>query len=117
VDDDAVATSLDGVRLSAQARVTKERRAEGVGERVRPLVDELEVPEHVLVPVKEPLDEREVEATLEVEEWPEQRDSLVAHTALDEIAEQRVAVVVLDDAPPAPGLRHEIDERLHRAVG
>ena len=50
-----------------EARVVQQRRGERVGERVRPAVDVLQVPEDVLVPVGEPLDEREVEAPLQVE--------------------------------------------------
>ena len=58
---------------------------------------------------REPLDEREVEPALEVEQRPEQPQRLLAHAALHEPAEERVPVVALDDLLPAAGLRREVD--------
>ena len=102
---------------SAPSRVSSSSAgAKAFGERVRPGVDELEVAEDVLVPVGEPLDQREVVAALEVEQRTHERECLLADAPLDEEAEQRVAVVALDDLAPAARLRDQVDERAHRVL-
>ncbi len=112
--DHAVCALFDRVDLRAQARVAHEARGKGLGQRVGPGVDVFEVAEDVVVPVGEPLDQREVEPALDVEQRSEQPQRLLADAALEQIAEQRIAVVALDDQVPAAGLRRELDERRHR---
>jgi hypothetical protein len=64
---DAVGALFDGGDGRAESGVREQERAEGLRQGGRPVGDELEVAEDVVVPVDEPLDQREVESTLEVE--------------------------------------------------
>ncbi len=86
------------------------------GQRIRAVVDERQVAEHVLVVVGEPLDQREVIAALEVEQRAHQPERLLADLALDEVADQRIAVVALDDLLPAAGLDDHLVEWRHRVL-
>ena len=116
MDRDAVRVLVDRVDLRAEAGIRQQQRREGVGEGVGARVDVLEIAEHVVVPVGEPLHQREVEATLEVEQRPEEPERRLAHAALDEEAKEREPVVLFDEPRPAAGLRHQLDQRRHRLL-
>ena len=104
VDGHLIGLLVDGVNDRPEARVAGSIGAEGVGQRVGAVVDERQVAEHVLVVVGEPLDQREVVAALEIEERAHQPQRLLADLALHQVADQRIAVVALDQMLPTVGL-------------